>query len=544
MNKISLSWKYKILFLPIFMTLTCFFSIYIMTEAIDNTERNLAKATDKTIKNSNQISLADEKIKKLNLAIKDLILLDDKIKIRKEMVNTIKLSSEVEELLFNIKSEWGSNDALNNLIDNFIEIKPIRLKIIKFSRKNQDEEAIVLSQSIQPIVDDISNLTKKLIEGENANLKLALFDNKKLMEVVKFDVIFSIFTACIITYIFVFYMVRSLVFPLIRIHNKMKEVALGKLIDNKSNFNIKSRDEVDQIFNSVGEVVSKFSNVISEVSNSSELVSKSVIRVGETSEEIERVSKSLKFCVDTVEGEAKEVLESNKLVSENIDLVQGEVNELVYTGQLQSEKVSNYISKKVSDFNEMKEQMDLMVNVSKNMISSVEEITKISDVINSISEQTNLLALNAAIEAARAGEQGRGFAVVADEVRNLAKRTSTAVFEISELTNNITLQVKSNSNSLESFSELIFNLGGEFDTVSKDAKQVSENVVELNDLIEKYNHAIEGLQSSNKHITDKFIPIMTVSEKSKKYSDDLKEIRIGLNSSSGVLRENISYFTI
>jgi methyl-accepting chemotaxis protein len=544
MNLYSLSWKYKVLFLPVFMTLACFYSVYLMVQAIDNTETNLAMATDRSIQNSNTFRFVDEKIKKLNLEIKNLILLESKGKIRKKMVATIKLSSEVEEILFKLKESNLDEQKLVDLFDKFMEIKPIRLKIIKASRKNLDEKALSLSRTIQPFVDEISNITKALIERENNELKVALSDNKQLMASVKVDLVISILSICLVTYVFVLYFVRSLVLPLIKIQEKMKDIALGNLIETNKKINTASRDEVEQIFNSVNGIVSKFSRVISEVSDSSELVNKSVAKVEKTSEKIEKVSINLKQCVDSIESETRQVLENSTQVSHNIEIVQGEVNALVETGQSQSEKVSNYIGSKILDFDEMKMKMDLMVGVSKHMTNSVNEITNISNVINAISEQTNLLALNAAIEAARAGEQGRGFAVVADEVRNLAKRTSDAVYEISELTNNITGQVKSNSESLKSFSNFILKLSGEFELVSKDANNVSESVVDLNDLIKKYNHAIEGLKSSNKHITDKFIPIMKVSEKSKKYSDDLIEIKNGLNSSSGVLKENINYFSI
>jgi methyl-accepting chemotaxis protein len=151
-----------------------------------------------------------------------------------------------------------------------------------------------------------------------------------------------------------------------------------------------------------------------------------------------------------------------------------------------SEKGAQVLQKSVDISSDISNEMDKASNLIEKLNIQSDEISKIVNTIGSIAGQTNLLALNAAIEAARAGEHGRGFAVVADEVRQLASRTSSSTIEIEEMVKQNTLLTRDTKTSMEKVreqaiesNELINNAFVIIDQIKQGAENISNTVAEL-----------------------------------------------------------------
>ncbi len=263
---------------------------------------------------------------------------------------------------------------------------------------------------------------------------------------------------------------------------KQLEAAALKLADGDltARATLQSKDELGEVAGAFNRMAQDFSALISQVQTSADEVTTSASTLSETAERVQKISRgqteqaaSAAVSIEELNGAVKDIASR----AENVVTAADEASSLSDQGRI-------VVNEAVSGI----EQVARTVNESAQLVATLgkrsDQIGQIIQVIKGIAEQTNLLALNAAIEAARAGEQGRGFAVVADEVRNLAERTANATSEISEMITAIQSETSSVVSTMERGSS----------QVSSGVKQATQAVQVLQQINNSVKHVVEMIQ--------------------------------------------------
>lgn len=406
----------------------------------------------------------------------------------------------------------------------------------------------------QEIYSNVTDELNRLLKLRIANLRTEMI----------YSIVFSVLI-CLFVLIFQLYINSTISIPILSAVTKFESLAEGKVMQN---FDYPYTDEIGKLYKSSYHFVNELKKVLTNINN---LVSKVKRYSEQTSLMAEMLSETSQNQASQTEESSAALEEISASFDKIAKLIAWESNDIQEIGH-----ITNNIAESILNVNKqmssLKTVADVLMEQAKSgestVMSTTNSMTYMKDVsgkirgiisiITDISEQTNLLSLNASIEAARAGDMGKGFAVVASEVSKLSEKTQESVKEIKKLISlsdktveqgvqSVESSVGAISNILENISKIHLNSN----TVVESVKQQSTNVdfisrsyIELQKLsneidngakeekvaIDQVTHSLQLIAQSTQHIADN--------------AGALSEISAKLDRVSGSLTESIGWFDI
>ncbi|SMC22197.1 methyl-accepting chemotaxis sensory transducer with Cache sensor [Andreprevotia lacus DSM 23236] len=286
-------------------------------------------------------------------------------------------------------------------------------------------------------------------------------------------------------------LVNQLLSGLTRVRNAMQEIAQGQG-DLTRKIDVAGNDEIAQTADAFNRFVAQLRNMFSELRQETGRLTQGVAEINSVLSELSRDSQQLSDLSASNAATIEQITVSISHIAENAH----DANDLVgSTAQLSGESASTVrdVAREVGkSADEVEELSTLLGRLSQRS----QEISGIIQVIKEIADQTNLLALNAAIEAARAGEQGRGFAVVADEVRKLAERTGQATLQITSMIDGVRTETDAAVGNMQKTHDAVQSGVALSDTAAGKIAHIRENMDAVIQKMGEIAHATREQQNA------------------------------------------------
>ena len=358
---------------------------------------------------------------------------------------------------------------------------------------------------------------------------------------------------------------RRLMRPLVKVSTIIEEIANG---DINADFGMvkETNDEIGLIIEKMKELTQSLGNIVGRIRNSSDTMSANSYELNDTSSQTLAANNEISKAVEDVAEGSTGMASSISKINENLEEMSREtkdINESVNEIRNQTTAVqdsSKIMNDKIKSMQDSSHKMDDGISAISKRIetvnATVDKVSNIVSVIEEISSETNLLSLNASIEAARAGDAGKGFAVVAQEIRVLSDNTNTELENIKQIISSLveecrycvqasSIIVEDNAKQKEEIKAVLDEFSELDEQIQKTAEKADEieelvtAMVELNDDITKSSNSLTDVSAANAAATEEMNANI---EELNAMMHGVSEMAGHMNAESDGLKEALSFF--
>lgn len=358
---------------------------------------------------------------------------------------------------------------------------------------------------------------------------------------------------------------RRLMRPLVKVSTIIEEIANG---DINADFGMvkETNDEIGLIIEKMKELTQSLGNIVGKIRNSSDTMSANSYELNDTSSQTLAANNEISKAVEDVAEGSTGMAASISKINENLLEMSNEtkdINESVNEIRNQTVAVqdsSKIMNNKIKSMQNSSQKMDEGISAISKRIetvnTTVDKVSNIVSVIEEISSETNLLSLNASIEAARAGDAGKGFAVVAQEIRVLSDNTNTELENIKQIISSLVEEcrycvqasgtiVEDNAKQKEEIKAVLDEFGSLDEQIQKTAEKADEieelvtAMIELNDDITKSSNSLTDVSAANAAATEEMNANI---EELNAMMHGVSEMAGHMNNESDGLKEALSFF--
>jgi methyl-accepting chemotaxis protein WspA len=448
--------------------------------------------------------------------------LEDESKQRVEVMNAIEKVVDTNQ----------GEELFKNVVDTLAVYVPDENEFIRLVKANRmDEAKKLLIDRAHPEqltylekIYRLSDYQVSLIGKERGGAKSEFRSGRTM--IVAIGVLVTLASA-----VLAFWITRSITVPLQRAVQTAQQVAGGDLT---ANIDVRTQDETGQLLAALKNMLQSLAKIVGAVQNSGIQVNSSVTAIAATGKEQQATATEIAATTTEIGATSKEISATSRELVKTMSEVSAVADQsatLANSGQAGLSRMEETMRRVMEAAASIIGKLAVLNEKAGNINQVVTTITKVAD-------QTNLLSLNAAIEAEKAGEYGRGFAVVASEIRRLADQTAVATYDIEQTVKEIQSAVSAGVMGMDKFSEEVRRGMAEVQHVGGELSQIIQQVQALAPRVESVNEGMQAQATGAEQISQALTQLSEAAQQtveSLRHSsaavDGLMETSVGLHAS-------------